>query len=75
MQVTVIPQDKTIVIDGNPLTFDFRVWPPKLHAIQWNGTSGTMEFKQGASQYFDNVDFVQPYIDAYFEEAARIAAE
>ncbi len=74
MQVSVIPADKTVVIDGVGLVFDFAAFPKTLRAIQWNGASGTMEFTKGPQQWFDNVDMVQPYIDAYNEEAARIAA-
>lgn len=75
MQVSVIPKDKTIVIDGEALVFDFQVWPGNLHALQWNGVSGAMEFTTGPQQFIDNPAFVQPYIDAYNAEAARIAAE
>lgn len=74
MQLSVIPADKTIVKDGEPLVFGFPVWPPNLRAIQWNGVNGKMEFSTGPDQWFDNVAFVQPYLDAYEAEAARIAA-
>lgn len=73
MQLSVIPADKTIVKDGTALVFDFPVWPPNLRAIQWNGVNGKMEFSNGPDQWFDNVAFVQPYLDAYDAEAARIA--
>ncbi len=75
MKVSVIAADKTIVIDGAALTFDFPVWPPNLHAIQWNGKNGTKEYTTGPQVWFDNVSEVQPYIDAYNAEAERIAAE
>lgn len=74
MQVSVIPADQAIVIDGVALVFDYQPLLPGLRAIQWNGTSGTMEFATGPQQYFDNKILVQPYIDAYNAEAARIAA-
>lgn len=74
MIVSVIPQDKTIVIDGAALVFDFAFFPAGLRAIQWNGSSGAMEFLTGPQNWFDNVALVQPYIDAYQAEAARIAA-
>lgn len=75
MNLSVIPSDKTIVKDGAALVFDFQVWPPNLRAMQWNGVSGTMEFTTGPNQWFDNPAMVQPYIDAYDAEAARLAAE
>ncbi len=75
MQVSVIPADKTIIIDGAALTFDFSYFPPTLRAIQWNGTSGTMEFSTGPQTWFDNAAFVQPYVDAYNAEKTRLEAE
>lgn len=73
MQVSIIPKDKTIVINGKPLVFDFPVFSPKIHAIQWNGTSGNIEYTQGAATWFDNVAIVEPFIDAWNAEAARLA--
>lgn len=75
MKISVIPADKTIVVDGEALKFDFQFFPPMLHAIQWNGMNGTMEFTQGASQFIDNPALVQPYIDAFNAEKARIENE
>lgn len=73
MQVSVIPADRVIVIDGAALVFDYAAWPG-LRALQWNGESGTLEFATGPQQWFDNAAIVQPYIDAYNAEAARLAA-
>lgn len=75
MIVSVIPADKTIVINGEGLTFEFPYFPPSLHAIQWNGINGTLEFTQGPQQFFDNAAIVQPYIDAWNAEKARLEAE
>lgn len=74
MQLSVIPADKTIVKDGAALVFDFPVWPPNVRAIQWSGVNGKMEFSTGPDMFIDNPAMVQPYIDAYDAEAARIAA-
>lgn len=73
--VSVIILDKTIIVDGEPLTFDFAYFPAKLRAIQWNGTSGTKEFATGANTWFDNPGEIEPYIEAWQEEKARLAAE
>lgn len=74
MIISVIPQDKTIVIDGAPLVFDFVYFPASLRAIQWNGANGAMEFTTGPQTWFDNAALVQPYIDAYNAEKARLEA-
>lgn len=75
MKVSVIPSDKTIVLNGEALSFDFQHFPPSLRAIQWDGVSGTLEFATGPNQWFDNQEIVQPYIDAWNVEKARIEAE
>lgn len=72
--LSVIVPDRTIVLDGVALVFDFVAYPPGLRAIQWNGASGHMEFQNGPQTFFDNASFVQPYIDAYNAEKARIEA-
>lgn len=72
MIVSIIPSDKTVVIDGEALVFDFNVWSSKIHAIQWNGVTGTIEFSVGADQWFDNVGMIQDIIDAFFAEKQRL---
>ena len=74
MQVSIIPKDKTIVIDGVALVFDFVVWSKKIHAIQWNGTNGTIEYTEGAAQWFDNFAMIEEIVNAYFDEKKRIEA-
>lgn len=73
MQVSIIPVDKTVVIDGEALVFDFVLWSKKIHAIQWNGVSGTIEFKEGAAQWFDNIEMIQSVIDDFYIEKQRLA--
>lgn len=73
MKVSVIPADKTVVVNGKALVFDFQVFSPKVHAIQWNGISGTIEYTEGAATWFDNPAIVEPFIDAWNAEAARLA--
>ena len=74
MNISVIPADKKIVIDGVALVFDFAVFSPKVHAIQWNGATGSIEYTQGASTWFDNPAIIEPFVEAYNVEAARLAA-
>ena len=75
MKISVIPADQTIVVDGEALTFAFDYFPASLRAIQWEGVSGSKEYATGPNQWFDNFAEVQPYLDAYNAEAARLAAE
>lgn len=73
MQISIIPADKTIVVDGEALQFDFSIWSNKIRAIQWNGASGVIEFKLGADQWFDNFEMISELVDAYNAEKARVA--
>jgi hypothetical protein len=43
MHITVIPEDKAVIVDGMGLSFDFPA-PENLHALQWRGEKGHMEF-------------------------------
>ena len=42
--LTIIPEDKTVVVDGMGFIFDFIV-DPDIHAIQWDTDSGHIEYK------------------------------
>ena len=70
--VTVIPQDKTIIVDGQGLRFDFAA-PADLHALQWHNGSGHVEFSdeltpnliiQGQEDY---EKYVRPYVQMWEE--------
>ena len=83
MQVTIIPNDNAIIIDGECLVFDF----PKnkaIHAIQWDGISGHIEYKptekgehvpnsEIKTEEFDSV--IQPYVNLFTQEKQRINTE
>jgi len=42
--LAIVPEDKTVVVDGIGFTFDFVV-DPDIHAIQWDTDSGHIEYK------------------------------
>jgi len=75
MRVTIIPSDQTIGVDGRFLRFAFAA-DRDIHAIQWNGDSGHMEFEDGspnralAASHYNSV--VKPFVDHWLAEAARI---
>jgi hypothetical protein len=73
MIISIIPSDKTVVIDGEALQFDFQLFSKKIRAVQWNGTSGNIEFNEGPSQWFDNIAMIQDVVDAYNDEKSRLA--
>ncbi len=63
--VTIIPSDKTILVNSIPLKFDFEA-PANIHAIQWNNTA-----KTGHIEYEDCVQLNKELTeDSYTEEIA-----
>ena len=61
--LTVVTQDKVIMVDGEALNDDY-VFPSNLWAIQWDGSIGEAEWTDGPNTSA-TLDFVQPYIDAW----------
>jgi hypothetical protein len=49
MRVTIIPADNQVYVDGKCRTVDCSALPPDIHAIQWDGTRGHVEFRNGSS--------------------------
>ena len=75
MRVTVIPEDKVIIIDGRVLHLIFTA-PAGLHALQWQGENGWLEFNDGqpnqalATEDFDTA--VKPFVEVFQAEATRL---
>ena len=46
MQVTVVPIDKVISVNGESLNFDFTA-PENMHALQWHDGTGHIEYTDG----------------------------
>lgn len=44
--VTVVPVDKLIIVDKEPLFFEY-IADPAIHAIQWYNGKGEKEFTDG----------------------------
>lgn len=62
--VTVIADDKAVSLDSlkyEDIDYD---WPDNLWAIQWDGTTGQIEYRDGAFATASLSD-VQPYIDLW----------
>lgn len=78
--VIVVPEDKLIIVDGTPLTLDF-TYPSGLHAIQWDGQQGHIEWDDDhnwplsaddATAYDDEV---APYVALWQAEKERLEQE
>lgn len=76
-KVTVVPADRLIIVDGEALHFDFPA-PANLHALQWDGEQGHMEWTDDYNMMLDASlynDEVAPFVALWEAEKARLAAE
>ena len=73
-QVTVVPADNLIIVDGAALVFPFDA-PTNLHALQWRGVTGHTEWTNAPNKPLTAKDYdkqVAPYVDLWREEKARL---
>ena len=47
--LTIIKDDKFVNVDGHPLTLDAVVLASNVHAIQFDGTNGHIEYNDGTA--------------------------
>lgn len=64
-RITVIPVDGLVSVNGIVMSgLDLSFLPREIHAIQWNGHSGEVEFRQdvlGNKRPNEKIDSFQPY--------------
>ena len=78
-RVTVVPADRLVIVDGQALNFDFNA-PGRMHALQWNGKQGHIEWLGYGHEPPRNelltadiyADRVAPYVELWVEEKARL---
>ena len=71
--LTIVPDDKIITVDGVGVICDFDI-DSDIHAVQWNGTSGHVEWKDGVGKpqlTLSDIDGYQSYIDLHGVELAH----
>lgn len=84
MKLSIFPQEKIIAIDGEALDVSSDL--PDIHAVQWNGTKGHIEYapdaegKRKDNEEIDSIASYQIYVDAFHARKkelndARIANE
>ena len=56
--LTIVPEYKTVVVDGISFIFDFIV-DPDIHAIQWDTDSGHIEYK--SDKFNTTIDSIKEY--------------
>jgi hypothetical protein len=69
--LTIIPDDKIVVVDGIVVVFDFEI-DSDIHAVQWNGTEGHIEYKSGKQPLIlSDIDDYQSYVTLHGEEKIK----
>lgn len=69
--LTIIPIDKTIIVDGELLVFEFDI-DEDIHAMQWNGSTGHIEYKSGKeNKIINDISDYQSYINLHGEEKVK----
>ena len=65
--VTVVTQDKSMTIDGDPMNFDLGL-DANIWAIQWDGSKGHIEYTDGSP----NKDIIEfPELESLTEKHAQ----
>ena len=72
MNVCIVKEDKVVMVDGEGMNFDF-VLPTNVWAIQWNGSTGEIEFNDGTpNEAITDFTAYQYLVDAYNAEKLRL---
>ena len=75
MNITIVKEDKVVMIDGEGLNFDFTL-DDSIWAIQWDGTTGEVEYNDGTPNLtLESFSDYQYLVDGYNTENQRVADE
>jgi len=73
MNVCIIKEDRVVMLDGDAVNYDF-VLPDNVWAVQWNGTSGEVEFNDGTpNEAITDISAYQSIIDGHATAKAEQA--
>lgn len=79
MKVSVIAEDLTVYLDGRPIRLDRLDLPEEVWAIQYDGSTAEVEYRDGRMNQLvtgqDARDMLDPLIAAAQAQAAREEAE
>ncbi len=74
MNIVIITEDRLVIVDGEPLVFEFTI-DPNIHAVEWNGTEGNVQFKDGTpNEELTDISAYQKYVIAHAAEKVRLQA-
>ena len=69
--LTIIPDDKVIIVDGVAVVCDFDI-DSDIHAVQWNGSSGHVEYKSKDNTTLSSNEY-ESYVTLHSDEKIRQA--
>ena len=78
--ITIIPSDYMVSIDGEALHLDFTI-DPSIHAIQWKNGAGEIEYVDASKQNLklkssaDYNKYIKSYVDLWNDEKERKEVE
>jgi len=73
MNVCIVKEDKVVMVDGEGMNFDFDL-PTNVWAIQWNGSTGEIEFNDGTpNEVITDFSAYQSLVDGHATEKQRLA--
>lgn len=71
MQVTIVADDGVVIVNGQALPVDLSQLDANIHAVQWTGSAGWIEFKPDAdgnrqlNEKFTDLARFQQFVDAW----------
>lgn len=65
MRVTIMKDDAVVGVDGVFRTVNLSAMPEEIRVIQWNGTSGHIEYNEGPNSVIDDIGGIQVFIDLW----------
>jgi len=75
MNIKIIKDDSKIMVDGEPLIFDYSL-TDNISAIQWSGFVGHIEYNDGThNKSITDFSEYQYLVDAFNTEKQRVADE
>ena len=69
--LTIIPDDKVIIVDGVAVVCDFDI-DSDVHAVQWDGSSGHVEYKSKDNTTLSSNEY-ESYVTLHSDEKIRQA--
>ena len=74
--ISMTRADDAMTVDGNGQSVDLSSLSSDVHAIQWDGSTGHIEYNDGRlNETIDSIDDYQSYIDAHASAKAAEDAE